>query len=111
MSLEPDVEQARIRLAQCALAILSGTISFVEGARQITALRTQAKLDDFDPDIIPFVVIDSETDALPLGQVRALWASDALAKLQPEIDAAEKWARDTGIKYCLSLVERFKPRD
>jgi hypothetical protein len=87
--------------------MLGGHMTFIEGARRISALRSEAKLHDFDPDILPFIAIDSETDALPLGEVRKLWASDALARLQPEIDKAERWAREVGCSSCQQLVNRF----
>lgn len=109
MSVEREAEQARVKMAETAQAMLNGTLSFIEGARQIASLREQAKLNRFDPDIIPFVAIDSETDALPFGPIRRLWAPDALAKLQPEIDAAETWAKDNGAEHCQTLIGRFKP--
>jgi len=109
MPVEPEVEQARLKLAAIALAMLTGTISFIEGARQIVPLARQAKLDDFDPDIVPFICVDSETDAFPFNQVRAHWAPDALAKFQPEIELVEKWAGDFCREHCQKLIDRFKP--
>jgi hypothetical protein len=64
-------------------------------------------LDYFDPDVVRFVAIDSETDALPFGDVRKLWAPAALEKLQPEIDRKEQWAREIGTPHCRSLIQRL----
>src|SRR5258706_5880454 len=101
-----QIEQIRRQIGETASAMLSGELSFIEGARRISELRFEAKLD-FDPHILPFVAIDSETDALPLGKVRDLWASDALTRLQPKIDEAERWARQIGSLPCQTLVALF----
>jgi hypothetical protein len=107
MNLHPYTQQSRRKIAETATAMLGGHMSFIEGARWICALRFEAKLPDFDPDITPFVAIASETDTLPLGEARQLWAPDALAKLQPEIDKAEHWARNVGYSPCQKLIARF----
>jgi hypothetical protein len=60
-----------------------------------------------DRDMVAFVLIDSETDTLPLGDVRQYWQPEALAKLQPEIERSEQWARETGWAECQSLIRRF----
>jgi len=107
MILETVSEKARSEIAEAAHGMLCGTLSFIEGARLICELRWIAKLDDFDPDILPFVGIYSETDALPIGDVRQHWAPEALAKLQPEIDRLEKWAQDFARVSCCRLIDRF----
>jgi len=83
---------------------LSGALSYIEGARKIARLRFCADLE-WDPDIVPFVGIDSETDALPMRD--SLWDPEALKDLQPKIDRAERWAREFGKEHCEQLVKRF----
>jgi hypothetical protein len=100
------IEQARREIAQAARAMLDGSLSFIEGARRILQLRLEARLPDFDPDIAPFSGIDSETDALPIGN-RNIWSAEALARLQPEIERKERWAADFGAPHCLKLIDRF----
>jgi hypothetical protein len=97
---------ARREIGKTAKAMLSGVTSFIEGARTLAGLRFSAGLER-DPDLTVFVAIDSETDALPMGDVRKLWNPDALAKLQPEIDRAEAWAREGGLEACERLAQRF----
>jgi hypothetical protein len=97
---------ARESIVVAARNMLAGNQTFIEGARLIFQLSFSAQLEQ-DPDILPFVGIASETDALPIGQERKLWNADALAKLQPEIDRLENWARDFGTPHCESLVGRF----
>jgi hypothetical protein len=107
MSIEPEAQDARQQIVQAARDMLSGSLSFIEGGRLITRLSWSADLPEFDPDIVPFRAIDSETDALPMRDVRQYWAPEALAKLQPEIERAEEWARDTGRPSCQKLIDRF----
>lgn len=107
MNNASDVEAARFEIVATVRRMLNGTLSFVEGARQITAFLDAARLDYCDHTVAPFVAIDSETDTLPFGDVRGLWAPAALERLQPEIDRAEQWARTTGLVYCEDLIKRL----
>jgi hypothetical protein len=101
-----DKDEHRNAIVETARAMLAGRITFIEGARRISTLRFKADLE-WDPDVLPFVAIDSETDALPVGDVQSHWNSEALAKLQPEVASAETWARDMGWPHCGALVRRF----
>ena len=106
-SLEPESDRARREITEAARGMLSGALSFIEGARLICRLRRCAELADFDPDIVAFIAIESETDTLPIGDARQHWAPEALEKLQPEIDSAEKWAQEIGRAECQRLIDRF----
>ncbi|MDR3480628.1 MAG: DUF2489 domain-containing protein [Burkholderiaceae bacterium] len=104
---EALAQSARKRIFETAHSMISGDISFIEGARTLSNLRHSAAIRDDDPDFMIFVGIDSETDALPIGAVRQYWSIDALAKLDREIEKAEAWAKQFGINSCESLVQRF----
>ncbi len=101
--------RARVRrtIALTALDMLAGRVSFIEGARCINGLRGSIGLSWEDFDFQVFLLIDSETDVLPLAEVRKLWAPDALKKLQPEIDRSEAWAKEVGRRACENIVRRF----
>jgi len=99
------VLKARRLIFETASKILSGAVLPIEGARIIAASRFAARLQN-DPDILPFVGIDSETDALPLGNERKHWQAQALAGLQPRIDQAQQWAREFGSGHCQNLLAR-----
>jgi len=57
-----------------------------------------------------FVIIESETDALPVGALRARWAPEALEAIQPRLAAAEAWAKTVGEAACRNFVQRFGRR-
>jgi hypothetical protein len=104
---ESEILAARGSILTAAQDMLGGKLSYIEGARKIVAAGATARLDERDADLLPFVGIASETDALPFGEMREHWQAAALDALQPEIDQKEAWARGFGEPHCRSLVERF----
>ena|ERR1700722_11160989 len=99
--------QQQKKIAETASHMLSGAVSYIKGARRIAGLRFDAGIET-DPDILPFVGVDSETDGLPIEtDVRKLWSPEALEKLQPKIDSAESWARNILEPHCRSLLARL----
>ncbi len=89
-------------------SMLSGELPFVEGAVQVLRLKSQVGgIGDHDKDFNAFVVIESETDHLPLEAQRHLWAPDALACLEPELEKTQKWAESFAPEACAKLVARF----
>lgn len=97
----------RKRVVDTARSMLDGKLSFLEGARLLSSLRHEADVRGDDADFLTFVVIDSETDALPIGMVRQFWSQHALENLATEIVEAELWAKELGGLACESLVRRF----
>jgi len=104
---ERYVASVRERVVATARSMLEGTLSFLEGARTLSALRFEAGVREDDSDFMTFVAIDSENDDLPLGVVCKYWSKEALDKLDPEIKEAEEWAKNFASKACESLVRRF----
>jgi hypothetical protein len=104
---ESQILSARRAIFAAAQDMLAGNLLYIEGSRKILALIETAKLDQWDADLVSFVGIDSETDALPVDHTRAYWQAAALEALQPEIDRMEAWARQVGESHCRNLVERF----
>jgi hypothetical protein len=109
MRNDAEVAAARQLVVETARAMLDGRLSFIEGARRINGQKWHVDLPDpeLDPDMVCFLLIDSETDTLPFGDVRKLWQPAALEKLQPKIEQSEKWARQTGWAACEALIARF----
>lgn len=104
---ETEILAARRVIVKAAQDMLAGTLTYIEGARRIVAAATAARLNERDADLRPFIGIDSETDSLPLGEMRKHWQLAALIALQSEINVKEAWAREFGQTHCRNLVERF----
>lgn len=94
-------------MAEIAQAMLDGRVSFIVGTRQILALRGRAGYSDLEQDLLPLIAVDSESDRFPIGDVRALWSTAGLARLQPEMDRVEQWARDVASEACRDLIRRI----
>ena len=103
-SPNPTPEQ---RVVEVASAILRGELGVIEGSRLLHSLQFEVSSLDHDPDFIPFVGIHSETDHLPIGEVRQLWAPEALVRLAPEIQAAEDKWRQRAFTAAQRLLDRF----
>jgi len=104
--LSPRHTFTKVKVAILTIARTTSNCVVTNELRKLGRLRFDADLEN-DPDLIAFVGIDSETDALPLGEIRKLWNPDALKNLQPEIDKAEMWAQNFGRSHCERLVKRF----
>jgi hypothetical protein len=107
MDLERRIKQ---EIAETVEAILSGGLSPILGARRVNAIANKLG-ESFrgDEDLVAFVVVDSETDALPVDpEVRKLWSPSALQDLDDEINNAEKWAMSVLAPHCEKLVGRFR---
>jgi len=107
MSHEEYVESVRKQAAEIASGILDGSVNVLEGSYKLFTLQREAEVDPNDKDFTTFLAIVSETDALPVGKVREHWSSEALARLEPEIQSATAWAMRLATPACESIVRRF----
>jgi hypothetical protein len=80
MPSEDGIRAARAKVVDLVRRVISGDLSILLAARDLSRLRFSVGSDEWDPDFIPFVAIDSETDQLPIGQVREHWAPEALVE-------------------------------
>jgi hypothetical protein len=99
---EEDCRKLRAR----ALDLLQGKLGVIQAARKISSLASRAQLRD--EDLLTFVAIASETDKLPIGDVRDLWATHALAKQDVDIARAEAMYKSAAHEAAHRLVERFE---
>lgn len=60
-----------------------------------------------DSDLLGMAGIESETDHLPLGPVRQYWEPEALRRKDAELAECETFFRDSAVKMCRALVERY----
>jgi anthranilate phosphoribosyltransferase len=90
-----------------ATAFLEGQAGPIETARSLAAFR--GKDENLDELLLTFVAVDSETDALPLGDVRKLWDAEALKRRDIEIAKAEAWCCEMVSGACRDLVTTLAP--
>jgi hypothetical protein len=112
MNDRPAINQqelsARRTVVALAHAMLAKDISFFEGAVAVLRLRCEiGGVADRDPDFDAFLLMESETDHLPLKAQQHLWNPGALAKLAPEFQKTEEWAAGFVAPACEGLLRRF----
>jgi hypothetical protein len=107
MTHEEYVLSCRRRAVELAKGILTGHVHVLEGCHELASLRWEVEVDEWDEDFVTFSAISSETDSLPVGQVRAHWSSEALERLEPQMQSAVAWAIVQITPACQSVVQRF----
>jgi hypothetical protein len=85
---------------------LAGRVGVIETARMLSGLASCTHLQA-DGDLRTFVEIDQKTGFLPVGEVRKLWARDALKVKDVEINRAEELYRPVARETATRLVQRF----
>jgi hypothetical protein len=90
-----------------ANSFLAGQVGPIETARSLASFQDIDK--HLDEILVTFVAVDSETDALPLGEVRKLWNAEALRRKDIEIAEAESWCREMVSRACRDLVTILAP--
>ncbi len=94
------------KIVGIAEAILNCEISIIVGSRKLNALRFSLDLDN-DEDFSLFVLIDSDTDHLPIDWERQNWSVEALARKDVEIAECELFYKESVITACKKIIARF----
>ena len=103
------VEKKREELVSVAQAMIDGKINLVEGCHLLYALRNIVEASD-DEIFSEIVLVESDTDHLPLLQAREHCDPDYLRRVDQEI---EDYLRDTApdiIRACRGLINVFSQR-
>ena len=98
------------KIVAVARSILSGEIGIIVGARRLSGLGDKVGADR-DPDFIFFVAIDSESDHLPIGEVRQRWNPDALRVKDAEVAEIEAFHRQEAFEICRRLIQKYESHD
>ena len=99
-----EINRCRAEVRKTAQLMLSGDLSYIEGAQIICHLLHECRLDPHVEPFVTFIGIDSETDQFPVGKQRSYWNKDALAKLDEEKAQYEERARGFAEKACRELL-------
>jgi hypothetical protein len=101
-----SVEEQRKAMVHVARQILDGKVGIVAGARELTRLRFPSRAE-LDSDILVFVGIDSETDHLPLGNVRRQWNAEVLKVKDEELKCYEDRVKERAFSACKNLIAKY----
>ncbi len=96
-------ESEHWRARDVAQAVLDGRTTVLEAVRALVSLaHTDAIADVEDRKFI--ILIESETDHLPVGEVRELWARYALRRKDVEVACAEELYRADFLETCRRIA-------
>lgn len=96
-------EQIRLRILRIARQLVPGEIGVIAAARELGYLRHEVE-PQVAKVLLTFTGIDSETDALPVGDVRKEWSPDALRRKDREIANSEDFYRNSAINAASELI-------
>jgi len=100
--------QRRVAL-DTAAAVIEGRVGPIEGSRILNRLSYDLVADPrIDKDFVIFLGVDSETDALPIGDVRKNWDALALEREDVKIANAQGFFRERVVEACRRLLERLR---
>jgi len=88
---------------EIAQAVLDGRTAVLEAARELVSLAHTDAIAEFE-DRRFIIGIASETDHLPVGEVRKLWAPYALEEKDVEIARAEELYKADFLETCRRTV-------
>ena len=104
------VAEQHQEIVRVAHRILDGSVGVIAGAREMTQVRFRSHSNDRDENFLVFVGIDSETDHLPVGEVRKHWSAEALAQKDIEIKEAEDFFRERAYTAARALIQRYEEK-
>jgi hypothetical protein len=100
-----DPESEVVRAAQAAV---SGTIPLLEACARLARLAHDLVPSwAEDEDFVVFGLVASETDHLPLGEVRKQWSTPALARADAEIASICDFYRSQILAACSNIIARY----
>ncbi|MGY2735707.1 hypothetical protein [Sphingomonas sp. UYP23] len=101
----PYIEQMRAKIIDTARRMLAGQLPYIEGVRAICEMLSDARLSNLEEPFVGFTAVDSETDAVPIGDVRERWHPEAKIKLAAEWERAELYAKSICEPACRAAIE------
>jgi hypothetical protein len=107
MSHDEYVALQRGRVVELAQRILSGDVDVLDGSSQMLRLCGEIDVDFNDEDVRAFILVESETEHLPIGAEALNWSDAALARKEPDVRRARAWATDIVREHCTNLISRF----
>jgi Protein of unknown function (DUF2489) len=99
-----DRTRAKTQILSFAKQLLSGQLGVIAASRELSPLRHEVETEVAEV-LVAFTAIDSETDALPIGEVRQHWSPEALERKDREITQAEEYYRDKAIEAATRLLQ------
>lgn len=92
-----------IEILHIAKELVAGRLGVIAASRELNRLRHHVEPEVAEL-LLTFEGIDSETDTLPIGEVRKQWNPEALERKDREIGEAEGFYRDSAVEAAGKLI-------
>jgi hypothetical protein len=108
--VNPANEQPRQRtipesqILSLAKQFLGGQLGVIAASRKLSPLRHEVEAELAEV-LIVFTGIDSDTDTLPIGEVRQHWSPEALERKDREIIEVENFYRQSATEAAMRLLQ------
>ncbi len=108
--MNPESEQPRQRtipesqILSLAKQFLGGQLGVIAASRKLSPLRHEVEAELAEV-LVVFTGIDSETDTLPIGDVREHWSPEALERKDREIIEVENFYRQPATEAATRLLQ------
>jgi hypothetical protein len=96
-------QELRVQILRIARQMLAGEVGIIAASRELGYLRHEVE-PQLANVLVTFTAIDSETDTLPVGDVRKEWSPEALERKDKEIAGAEDFYRETAVNAATELI-------
>ena len=96
--------RAKSQVLALAKQLLTGRLGAIAASRKLSPLRHELE-SELAEVLLVFTAIDSETDTLPIGEVRQHWNREALERKDREITEAEDYYHDRAMEAAYRLVQ------
>jgi hypothetical protein len=98
----------RKQIVATAEQIVTEDIGLVDGCRRLLRLFNSLDRKEWDSDLFdPISTFESETEDLPVGELRSMWNPQALAakeaRAKPYLDHAKDWVYEA----CRGLINKY----
>jgi hypothetical protein len=98
-----EQEKAKSQILHVAKKLLIGEMGVIAGSRLLSSLRHSVD-GEIAEALLIFAGIDSESDTLPIGEVRQHWRADALEIKDLEIAEYESACREDALEAAIRLI-------
>jgi len=98
-----------VEIATVARKALDGEIDIIEGCRLLVKLASRLEVSESDA-LKTIIAIESETEALPLGEFRSLWNPESLAKKDAEFAPYIEQVRPLVLEAFRALVQEYSAK-
>lgn len=79
----------------------------IAGAREMMRYRLDVDPEQDDGNLLGMAGIESQTDHLPVGDVRRYWDPSALRLKDAELADNEEFFRESAMSCCRAIVEEY----